>query len=227
MASPHVEIVAGTRPGMAAQCADYIRGGESMSARKEWHPAKVRSGLTHPVIDADGHWIEYGPVCAEQVRKAAGDKAADGLLRHMRRIPDALSLSIAERRRRGTAMEGYWGRQSTNTRDRATAMMPRMLYDRLDELGIDFGIVYPTAGYGIPRIADYETRRAVLRGYNIVAADYFAKLSDRLTPAHVSPLHTPDEALDELTFVTQQLGAKVCMFVSGVRRPIPHAKGAP
>ena len=46
-------------------------------------------------------------------------------------------------------MEGYWGRQTTNTRDRATAMMPRMLYDRLDELGIDFGIVYPTAGLGI------------------------------------------------------------------------------
>jgi len=33
-------------------------------------------------------------------------------------------------------------------------MMPRMLYDRLDELGIDFGIVYPTAGLGLPRIAD-------------------------------------------------------------------------
>ena len=163
MASPHVEIVAGTRPGMAAQCADYIRGGESMSARKEWHPEKVRSGLTHPVIDADGHWIEYGPVFAEKVRKAAGDKAADGLLRHMRRIPDALSLSIAERRRRGIAMEGYWGRQSTNTRDRATAMMPRMLYDRLDELGIDFGIIYPTAGLGITRIDDDETRRAVIR----------------------------------------------------------------
>jgi hypothetical protein len=82
-----------------------------------------------------------------------------------RRIPDALSLSIAERRRHGIAMEGYWGRQSTNTR--ATAMMPRMLYDRLDELGIDFGIIYPTAGLGIARIDDDETRRAVARGFNI------------------------------------------------------------
>ena len=144
-----------------------------MSARKEWHPEKVRSELTHPVIDGDGHWIEYTPVFAEKMRKAAGDKAADGLLRSQRRIPDALSLSIAERRRRGIAMEGYWGRQSTNTRDRATAMMPRMLYDRLDELGIDFGIVYPTAGLGIPRIDDDETRRAVIRGFNIVTADYF------------------------------------------------------
>ena len=159
------------------------------------------------------------------MRKAAGDKAADGLLRHMRRIPDALSLSIAERRRRGIAMEGYWGRQSTNTRDRATAMMPRMLYDRLDELGIDFGIVYPTAGLGIARIEDDETRRAVIRGFNIVTADYFRELSDRLTPAAVIPMHTPEEAIEELEFVTKQLGSKVGMFGSGIRRPLPGAKG--
>src|SRR5438094_309002 len=147
-------------------------GGELMSAHKNWQPEKVRAELSHPVIDGDGHWIEYGPVFAEQVRKAAGDKAADGLLRHMRRIPDALSLSVAERRRRGIAMEGYWGRQSTNTRDRATAMMPRMLYDRLDELGIDFGVIYPTAGLGIARIEDDETRRAVVRGFHIAAAGH-------------------------------------------------------
>src|SRR6516165_6747068 len=197
-----------------------------MSARKEYHPEQVRSRLSHPVIDGDGHWIEYGPVFVEQVRKAAGDKAADGLLRHMRRIPDALSLSVAERRRRGIAMEGYWGRQSTNTRDRATAMMPRMLYDRLDELGIDFGIIYPTAGLGIARIEDDETRRAVVRGFNIVTADYFRALSDRLTPAAVIPMHTPDEAIEELEFVTKQLGSKVGMFGSGIRRPLPGAKGA-
>jgi hypothetical protein len=105
-----------------------------------------------------------------------------------RRIPDALSLSIAERRRRGIAMEGYWGRQSTNTRDRATAMMPRMLYDRLDELGIDFGIIYPTAGLGIARIEDDETRRAVVRGFNFVTADYFRDLSvSPSTTSAISP----------------------------------------
>src|ERR1700732_1474660 len=201
-------------------------GGTRMSAHKDWQPEKVRSGLNHPVIDGDGHWIEYGPVFAELVRKAAGDKAADGLLRHMRRIPDTLSLSVAERRRRGIAMEGYWGRQSTNTRDRATAMMPRMLYDRLDELGIDFAVTYPTAGLGIARIEDDETRRAVIRGFNIVTVDYFRDLSDRLTPAAVIPMHTPEEAIEELEFVTKQLGSKVGMFGSGIKRTLPAAKGA-
>jgi predicted TIM-barrel fold metal-dependent hydrolase len=196
-----------------------------MSAHKDWHPEQVRSRLDHPIIDADGHWIEYGPVFVERARKAGGDKAADGLQKSMRRISDALSLSVAERRRRGIAMEGYWGRQTTNTRDRATAMLPRMLYDRLDELGIDFGIIYPTAGLAIPRIDDDETRRAVIRAFNIVTADYFRDLSDRLTPAAVIPMYTPDEAIAELEFVTRELGAKVGMFGSGIRRPLPAAKG--
>src|SRR5438045_8994324 len=121
-------------------------------------------------------------------------------------------------------MEGSRGRHSTTTRDRATAMMPRMLYDRLDELGIEFGIVDPTAGLGIPRSADDETRRAVIRGFNIVTADYFAKLSDRLTPAAVIPMHTPEEAIAELEFVTGQLGSKVCMFGSGIARPLQATK---
>src|SRR5882762_11123191 len=169
-------------------------------------PVEIRSGLNHPIVDADGHWVEYNPVFAERMRKVAGDKSADGFIAAQRRIPDALRLSIAERKQRGMAMEGYWSRQSTNTRDRATAMMPRMLYDRLDELGIDFGIVYPTAGLGIPRIADDATRRAVIRGFNVVTHEYFKDLGDKLTPAAVIPVHTPDEALEELTFVTKQLG---------------------
>jgi predicted TIM-barrel fold metal-dependent hydrolase len=196
-----------------------------MSAHKDWNPKEVRSRLDHPVIDADGHWIEYGPVFGERMRKVGGELAVEGFKKSIRRIPDALSLSIAERRRRGIAMEGYWGRQTTNTRDRATAMMPRMLYDRLDELGIDFGIIYPTAGLSIPRIADDETRRAVIRAFNIVTAEYFRDLSDRLTPAAVIPMHTPEEGMAELEYVTRELGAKVGMFGSGIARPLLGAEG--
>ena len=42
-----------------------------------------------------------------------------------------------------------------------------------------------------------------------MTAEYFAKLSDRLTPAAVIPMHTPEEAIEELEFATKQLGAKV------------------
>ena len=104
-------------------------------------------------------------------------------------------------------------------------MMPKMLYDRLDEIGLDFAIVYPTAGLRLPRIKDDETRRAVIRAYNIVSAEYFSGLEDRLTPAAIIPMHHPEEAIAELEFVTRQLGSKVGMFGSGMSRPLPDATG--
>src|SRR5262249_57554393 len=116
---------------------------------------------------------------------------------------------------------GFWTRQASNTLDRATAMMPRLLYQRLDEFGCDFAIMCPAAGRGRPRISDDATRRAVARAHNIVTAEYFAKLSDRMTPAAIIPMHTPDEALEELEFVTKQLGSKVGMFGSGMSRKVP------
>src|SRR5262245_34701142 len=189
-------------------------------------PDEIRKSLTHPVIDGDGHWVEYTPVFAEQIRKVTGDLGANGFLQSQRRGPDSLNMTPQQRAEKGVAMEGFWGRQSTNTIDRATAMMPKMLYDRLDELGIDFGIVYPTAGLGIPRIADTETRRAVIRGFNIVTAEYFKGLEDRLTPVAVIPMHSPEEAIDELEFCTKQLGSKAGMFGSSIQRPLEPTKEA-
>ena len=57
-----------------------------MSPRRS--AAEVRAGLKHPIVDADGHWLEYVPVFAERMRKVAGDKAADGFLASQRRVPE-------------------------------------------------------------------------------------------------------------------------------------------
>src|SRR4051812_41240135 len=188
-------------------------------------PAQIRANLSHPIVDGDGHWLEYAPVFSEKMRKAGGDKGADGFLAALRSTTDALKLKPEERARRGVAQPNFWNRQAENTLDRATAMMPRMLYSRLDEIGVDFAVVYPTAGLRLPRIKDDETRRAVIRAYNIVSADYFDGLGDRLTPAAIIPMHSPEEAIAELEFVTKQLGSKVGMFGSGMSRPLPEPTG--
>ena len=194
-----------------------------MSGNGHLTAAQIRSSLDHPVIDGDGHWVEFDPVFGERMRKVGGDKAADGFNAAMKTTQDALSMSLAERRRRRLAQPGFWTRQAGNTLDRATAMMPRLLYERLDEFGCDFAIIYPTAGLRVPRIGDDATRRAVVRAHNIVTADYFRKLSDRMTPAAIIPMHTPDEAIEELEFATKQLGSKVGMFGSGMSRKVPSS----
>src|SRR5216110_2299704 len=191
-----------------------------MSGNGHQTPTQIRASLSHPVIDGDGHWVEFDPVFSERMRRVGGDKAANGWLAALQTTEDALSMSLSERRRRRVAQPGFWTRQASNTLDRATAMMPRLLYERLDEFGCDYAIVYPTAGLRVPRIGDDATRRAVIRAHNIVTADYFRNLSDRMTPAAIIPMHTPDEAIEELEFVTRELGSKVGMFGSGMSRRV-------
>src|SRR5947208_14434792 len=159
------------------------------------------------------------------MRKAGGNLAADGFLAALNTTVDALKLTPAERRRRRVAMPNFWNRQAENTLDRATAMMPKMLYQRLDEIGLDFAIVYPTAGLRLPRIKDDATRRAVIRAYNIVSAEYFSGLEDRLTPAAIIPMHHPEEAIAELEFTTRQLGSNGGMFGSGMAPPLGEPTG--
>src|SRR6202047_976435 len=190
-----------------------------MSGNGHLSPEEVHARVKHPIVDGDGHWVEFPPVFAEKMRKVGGDKAADGFLAP-RGAGEGLKMTPAERTERRVAQPNFWNRQAENTLDRATAMMPKMLYERLDEIGLDFAIVYPTAGLRLPRIQDDETPRAVIRGYNIVSAEYFQGLEDRLTPAAIIPMHHPEEAIAELEFVTKQLGSKGGMFGSGMSRQI-------
>ena len=130
-------------------------------------------------------------------------------------------MSLAERRRRKIGQEAFWFLPTKNTLDRATAMMPRLLYERLDDLGLDFCVVYPTAGLGYYRLPPDKLRRALCRAYNVFTADQFRPYNDRIIPAAIIPMYTPEEAIEELEFASRQLGLKVVMMGSLIRRPIP------
>src|SRR5881394_3245434 len=78
-------------------------------------PEQVRSKIDHPIVDGDGHWVEYDPVFSDKMRKVGGDLAADGFLKAMAVTRDSLLLSVEERRRRRVSMPGFWTRQTGNT----------------------------------------------------------------------------------------------------------------
>ncbi len=192
-----------------------------MSTNGHSEAAKIRGRLSHPVIDADGHWLEYAPLMREEFRRIGGDAAEEALAIASQRIPNSLSLSLAERRRRRIGQEAFWSSPSENVLDRATAMLPRLMYERLDDLGIDFCVVYPTAGLSYHRMQDTRLRRAICRAYNVFAADQFRGLEDRIIPAAIIPMYTPEEAIEELEFAVRQLGYKVAMVGGLMRRPVP------
>ncbi len=188
---------------------------------------EIKANLKHPIIDADGHWLEFGPVIVEQLERHGGKIAVDGFRAFNGRVSKALAESGEERKRKRVAQEAFWALPTKNTLDRATELLPKLLYERLDEFGIDFSVLYPTSGLGVPFHPDEQTRRVTCRAFNSFIAEFFADYADRMTPAAVIPMHTPEEAIAELEHVVKNLGLKVVMMASMVRRPIPAAANAP
>ena len=186
--------------------------------------AKLRSDLGHPVIDADGHWLEYGPVVAAAMEKIGGEPAVRAMRINGDRVRRSLQMTPVERRRENVPQEAFWGAPTKNTRDRATAMMPRLLYERLDEFGIDFAVLFPTMGLGLPRVNDTEARVAACRAFNIYQAELFEPLKDRITAPAVIPMHHPEEAIAELEHAVGELGHKAVMLNSMIDRPIPRVE---
>jgi len=48
-----------------------------MSGNHAAETAKIHAQLNHPVIDSDGHWIEFEPAAVEYLRQVGGDKIAE------------------------------------------------------------------------------------------------------------------------------------------------------
>ena len=184
--------------------------------------SELRGKLDHPIIDADGHCVEFLPALLPYFRKEGVEDEAETLFQ---RILDPgtgfwSALSPAERADRRATRPPWWAVPARNTRDFATASMPALLYDRMPELGLDFGVVYPSLGLVLPDIPDESLRRKSCRAVNRFHADIFAGLEERLTPAAVIPMGSPAEAIEALEHAVSELGFKAVMIASFARRPV-------
>src|SRR4051795_4394148 len=112
--------------------------------------ARVRSQVDHPIIDADGHFVELGPLLQDEVIsyvEDAGGAAWRGRFPATAKSFDP-SSALADRgdpdvRRQWKAMPSWWGWQTAGVRDRATSHLPALLYERLREIGVGFPVLYP------------------------------------------------------------------------------------
>src|ERR1700720_4708561 len=121
-----------------------------MSGNHQADAKTIRATLDFPVIDSDGHWLEYGPVVVDYLRKVGGDAAADGFLSRDRNVASTILMSPEQRRDERRTQQAWGALPTKNTLDRATGLAPRLLYRRMEELGLDFTVLYPTTGLGVP-----------------------------------------------------------------------------
>jgi predicted TIM-barrel fold metal-dependent hydrolase len=186
--------------------------------------AAIRSRLPHPVIDVDGHTMESLVVLEPYLREEGIDPESPTLRRLLPGIfgPPAswYEQSTAERARRRTSRPPWWGAPASNTRDLATALCPRLMYERLDEFGIDVTVTYPSLGLVFMHYLEERERRGACRALNRANADAFAGLGDRMIPVATIPMHTPDEACGELDFAVRELGYKAVLLAGYVQRPV-------
>jgi len=186
--------------------------------------AQVRARLDHPIIDSDGHVIEFEPAVMDYLAKLSGPSMVE---RYRKSSGDGLMewrLSDPERRAQRMGRAPWWMVPAENTLDRATASLPRLLVSRLEELGMDFSVAYPSMGLIPIGFEDAELRQACCRAFNAYHADLYREYSHWLTPAAIIPMHTPEEAIAELDYSVGERGFKVVMMAGAVRRPVPAAQ---
>jgi predicted TIM-barrel fold metal-dependent hydrolase len=187
--------------------------------------AAIRARLDHPVIDNDGHIVEFIPL----VRDILVDVAGESVAARFDRVVDGGRLSQLvppdKRRENGMVRSPWWGVPTRNTLDRATAMLPELMYRRLDEMGIDLAFLYPTYGLTAIHITDDELRQAMSRAFNIYLAEVYRPYGDRLLPVACIPTFTPEEAVTELEYAVGTLGLRATMMGGAVPRPVPNHQG--
>ncbi len=187
--------------------------------------AEIRAALDHPVIDTDGHVIEYLPWVRDLLVDIAGEDVATRFDQMVTSAATIRGVPTELRRGAGVTRSSWWAVPARNTLDRATAMLPALLHERLDELGIDVAVLYPTYGLTVTAFADDELRQAMARAFNTYMAEAHAGFTDRLVPVASIPMFTPEEAIAELDYAVGELGLKAVMMSGVIPRPLPGAEG--
>jgi predicted TIM-barrel fold metal-dependent hydrolase len=196
-----------------------------LTAEARSKSAAIRARLKHPIIDSDGHTAEFEPAFFDYLKDVGGGKAVERL----KSLDSPISfrwygMTQEEIRDHRVPRPHWWVHPAANTLDRATSSLPRLLHQRLDEMGLDFTIIYPSLGMFMLHLADKELRTAACRAYNNLHAEIFREYSDRITPVAVIPMYSPQEAIAELEHAIGKLGLKTILMPAFVRRPIAAAE---
>jgi predicted TIM-barrel fold metal-dependent hydrolase len=184
--------------------------------------ADIRAQLKHPVIDGDGHWQEPIPVFLQYLAEVGGAATVDEMRALWRRNDEWYRSDWSARHHKRLRRTIWWG-VTSNTRDKATALLPALLNERLPELGIDFAIIYPTFGLLINAIPEDELHHKAARAYNRMTADMFRSFSRRFAPVAIIAARTPQQALGELDHAVKELGYRAIVLRGNQERAIPAA----
>lgn len=151
--------------------------------------------------------------------EAAGDLTYNG-----RVVSKWYSQTPEERRDNWTTRPPWGGNPTRDVMDVAASFLPKLMHERMDEMGIDYMVLFPGSTISMVSLNNEELRRVGSRALNSYHAEVYGPYKDRMTPVAAIPMRTPEEAIDELEYAINELGLKAAMINGYERRPIPRVE---
>ena len=160
--------------------------------------------INSKVIDADGHIIER----------------SDELRRYLKPPFDKRGGPL-------TASEP-WDRDLQQTLPHNRELYPRVPRAEdwlrvMDQHSIELAFLYPTSMGNVSRLREPDYVAALCQAYNDYVYDYYAKISNRLSPIALIPFQDPERAVVELRRAVKDLGYRAAVVrTTGLRLPLGH-----
>jgi len=165
----------------------------------------MSSKLGTRIIDGDGHIQE--------------DEAA--IIAHMepeyRRIAEQSGVVFPplDHLHAGRAVE------TPPKRDGRPSQGPEGWVDFLEDVGIDWAVLYPTKALAYGKIVSLDYAVAACKAYNDWLSDTYLKFNPRFKGMAIIPMQDPEEAVKELTRAVEDLGMMGAMMPSnGLAQPL-------
>src|ERR671923_868126 len=165
----------------------------------------MSSQLATRIIDGDGHIME--------------DNA--GIIAHM----DSPYREIAQRK--GVIfppldhLHAGGAVKTPPQRDQRPAVGPQGWLDFLDDVGIEWTVLYPTTALAYGKIVSLDYAVAVSRAYNDWLYDTYIRFNPRFKGMAIIPMQDPEEPAKELRRVVTELGMFGAMLPSnGLPQPL-------
>ncbi len=152
------------------------------------------------IIDGDGHIFEDGDAIAGHFPfHAAGGRLRNGVFPLHSHIQFSLTRNPP-------------GAFATTADGRFQNPGPAGWIEFMNQVGIDYAVLFPTAGQRIGRIVDRDYACGAARAYNDWLAETYLRRDSRLRGIAIVPMHDADAALEELRRAYNDLGMCGVLF---------------
>ncbi len=198
---------------------DRFRVGTGRSIVGQTEAAQIRDRLGHPVIDVDAHMLEFMPAVFPFLRDALGPDRFEAYRNQGPLVRRDLPSMPADRALASRIPQTSWWGCSNDALERATIMLPQLFADRMEDLGFDYCVQFTTNALSQCSVPDAELRTGICRGFNDYYAEIYRPVRDRIAPAGMIPMHTPEEAIAELDHCAA-IGLRVVVLPEAVLRSV-------